>query len=170
MNDAERWTAALVLALAVHFFILQPSWLRLERPGSTGQMVLVHLSANQVRVGENPGVNILDAHSSNDEANLADQRRKIYNRYLDEISDAIHARRFEYGRRDLIGVAEFGFIIEPSGMFSNIELLGGSGHPDLDRAAEHAVQAASGVVKRPLELGSENIAVLMPIKYQYDLH
>ena len=170
MDDAERWIAALVLALAAHFFILQPSWLRLERPSSTGQMVLVQFSTNQVQAGENPGVNILDAHSGSDEASLADQRRKVYNRYLDEISDAIHARRFEYGRRDLIGVAEFGFIIEPSGMFSNITLLGSSGHRDLDRAAEHAVRAASGVIKRPSELGSENIAVLMPIKYQYELH
>lgn len=170
MSDMERWAAAIVLALAAHFFILQPAWIKGGGSSPAGQLVLVRLAPSQVRAGDAPGLSITGERAGDEDSNLADQRRKAYNRYLDDISDAIHARRFDYGRTDLIGVTELGFIIGWDGNFNKIWLVKSSGRPELDKAAEHAVRAASGVVRRPSELGSENLAVIMQVKYQYDLH
>ncbi|MDY0276079.1 MAG: energy transducer TonB [Desulfomicrobium sp.] len=170
MSDTERWTAAIILALSAHFFILQADWKK-DSLGISGQMVQVRLSQSRVRIGDGPGVDIVSGGSeSSDEARLADERRKIYNRYMDDIGAAIHSRRFAYGREDLIGMAVFSFIVDYSGAFRQIKMLSSSGDSELDKAASHAVHLASATVKRPAELGKEPIAVILPVKYQYGLN
>lgn len=170
MNDTERWAAAVALALAAHFFILQPDWIPPAEAGPGERALILRLAPNQARLGNAPGLDLrLGPESSADEARLADRRRKAYERYLEEIGAAVHARRFDYGRRDLIGVAVFSFLARPDGSFDRPELISSSGDPELDRAAALAVAAAGGKVKRPPELAEEEIVVILPVKYQYGL-
>ncbi|MDR1708168.1 MAG: TonB family protein [Candidatus Accumulibacter sp.] len=170
MNDSERWTTAFALALAAHFLVLRAGWIKAEIPGRPGPSVVVEISRGGSRSEDAPGADIrFERNAGDEEVDAAAQRRRIYRRYLDDIGEAVHVRRFEYGRRDLIGVAVYGFVVEPDGSFSRIELRSSSGNADLDSAAGRSVRAASGIVKRPAELGNEPIAVILPIKYQYGL-
>ncbi len=103
------------------------------------------------------------------EAEAADRKREAFLRYLDDIDEAVHARRLDAGDTGLIGVAAYAFIVRPDGTFTEPELRLSSGSPRLDEAARRAVLAASGKVKRPALIGSGPIPVMLHVKYQYGL-
>ena len=103
------------------------------------------------------------------EAEAADRKREAFLRYLDDIDEAVHARRLDAGDTGLIGVAAYAFIVRPDGTFTEPELRLSSGSPRLDEAARRAVLAASGKVKRPALFGSGPIPVMLHVKYQYGL-
>lgn len=104
-----------------------------------------------------------------DEAKLAQKRRKIYLDYLDAVSAAVHGHRLDTGDASLIGIAGFSFVIDVNGRFSSVTLRKSSGDPKLDAAAERAIRAASGEVKRPKVLGDQPMTVFEEVRYQYGL-
>lgn len=176
MTDGERWRVAFVLALALHFFILQPDWDVKEKSVAVSHALLVNLSPGIARGGNQPGVAMrlgqleADEAGAMDEAGaIADRRRKAYNGFIAGVAEEVHRRRFDSGRQDLIGVATFSFIVRGDGSFAELILVNTSGKPALDAAAENAIRAASGKIRRPAELGNESISIIIPIKYQYAL-
>lgn len=101
-----------------------------------------------------------------DKADAADRKRQAFLRYLDDIDEAVHARRLN-GETGLIGVAEYMFTVRPDGIATDPVLRASSGSPQLDAPARRAVLAASG--KRPAIIGTESIPVILHVKYQYGL-
>ena len=99
----------------------------------------------------------------------ADRKRQAFLRYLDDIDEAVHARRLDGGETGLIGVAEYMFTVRPDGTFTDPVLRASSGSPQLDASARRAVLAASGKVRRPAIIGTEPIPVILHVKYQYGL-
>ena len=170
MTHGERWRVAFVLALALHFFILQPDWGVREKSTAASHAVLMNLSPGTVRGGNQPGATMQLGQLKADEAStIADKRRKAYNRFIAEVAEEVHRRRFDSGRQDLIGVATFSFIVRVDGSFAELTLVNTSGKPLLDAAAENAIRAASGKIRRPAELGNESISIIILVKYQYAL-
>ncbi|MFR3457405.1 MAG: TonB family protein [Bilophila wadsworthia] len=104
-----------------------------------------------------------------DKADAADRKRQAFLRYLDDIDEAVHARRLDGGETGLIGVAEYMFTVRPDGTFTDPVLRASSGSPQLDASARRAVLAASGKVRRPAIIGTEPIPVILHVKYQYGL-
>lgn len=169
MSDQERLGAALAIAVFVHFMGLQAHWTQSEAVSSGQQTLVVELSAVAVPSQEN-GVMALDSlQEPSPEDAAADMRRKARQTFVEEVSQAIHARRLLEGHAQLIGVALYSFVIDASGAFTDITLQQTSGKPELDRAAFRAIQAASGVVKRPTLLGTGTLQCIVPVKYQYTL-
>ena len=107
--------------------------------------------------------------TSRDKADAADRKRQAFLRYLDDIDEAVHARRLDGGETGLIGVAEYMFTVRPDGTFTDPVLRASSGSPQLDASARRAVLAASGKVRRPAIIGTEPIPVILHVKYQYGL-
>ena len=169
MTDSERLWTGIVLSLFLHFGLalargpepveLQPFRAVLEMDS---QSVLVHES---VQTGT--GLQQASPHDR-EESEKLDQKRRAYLRYLDDVDDAIHARRFS-GDMDLIGFAVCSFTIDPDGTFREVALARTSGDPRLDASALRAVLSASGVVKRPAIIGLDPIHVSLQVKYQYSL-
>jgi TonB family protein len=169
MTDSERLWTGIVLSLFLHFGLTlmrgpeqadrQPFRAMLEMDS---QSVLVHESVQT-------GTGLQQAAPQNrEEAEKLDRKRRAYLRYLDEVDDAIHARRFS-GARDLIGFAVCSFTIAQDGSFSDVALVRSSGDKRLDASALNAVRAASGVVNRPPIIGPDPIHVSLQVKYQYAL-
>ena len=169
MTDSERLWTGIVLSLFLHFGLTltqgpepadrQPFRAVLEMDS---QSVLVHES---VQTGT--GLQQAAPHDR-EEAEKLDQKRRAYLRYLDEVDDAIHARRFS-GARDLIGYAVCAFTIDPDGGFQDVTLIRSSGDRRLDASALNAVRSASGVVSRPAIIGPDPIHGSLQVKYQYAL-
>lgn len=109
------------------------------------------------------------SREAQEQARLADIKRRIFLRFLQDVDDAVHARRLDAGNTDLIGVAECRFMILGDGHFTEPVLCAGSGRPRLDAAALQAIRAASGTVQRPAMLGAEPIPVTLQVKFQYGL-
>ena len=104
-----------------------------------------------------------------DEEKQIEQRRRVYAEYLEAVTLEIHAHRLDFGRRDLIGIAVFDFVVDADGFFTGVKLRKSSGDPMLDDVARRAVLAASGRVKRPKILGPMPIAVEEEVRFQYGL-
>lgn len=127
-------------------------------------------SLDAVVAGEAGGVAIGSIGPQNtSEQKLAEERRRVYLQYLDDVSSEIHSRRLDFGHTDLIGIAICTFFIDETGRFVSVRLLKSSGHPELDRVAMMAVEAASGRVKRPKILGNSRIGVAQEVRFQYGL-
>ncbi|MBP3731266.1 MAG: TonB family protein [Mailhella sp.] len=169
MTDSERLWTGIALSLFLHFGIVishgpdpeehKPFRAILEMDG---QSVLV-----QEAVQTGTGLQQASPHDR-EEAEKLDQKRRAYLRYLDDVDDAIHARRFS-GDTSLIGFAICSFTINSDGTFSDASVIRTSGDPRLDASALHAVHSASGVVKRPAIIGPDPIHVSLQVKYQYSL-
>ena len=122
------------------------------------------------RGGSLPGTGLQSsAESDREEAEKLDRKRRIYLRYLDDVDNAVHARRLDAGNTSLIGVALCAFTIAADGTFHEARIVVSSGRPELDASALRAVAAASGVVRRPDILGTDPIHVSLSVKYQYGL-
>ena len=169
MTDSERLWTGIVLSLFLHFGLTltrgpepmdrQPFRAVLEMES---QSVLV-----QESVQTDTGLQQAAPHNR-EEAERLDKKRRAYLRYLDDVDDAIHARRFS-GAKDLIGFAVCSFTIAPDGSFSDVALIRSSGDRRLDASALNAVRSASGIVKRPPIIGPDPIHVSLQVKYQYAL-
>lgn len=169
MTDTERLGAALAMALFAHF-----AFLYMEVPFSQSSHAttssLTELETSSFTVQDMAeGVALESVLSPSAAQKAADKRRSIRQLFLEDVRAAVHARRFAVGDMSLIGVTIYSFIIDTNGFFSAIHMEQSSGKPALDRAAYAAIESASGMIKRPSALGDDEIQLILPIKYQYDL-
>ena len=183
MTDGERLWTGIALSLFLHFSLTlihaspqeeapafravleMESESTLARSGS-----LPPHRAPCAASGSLPGTGLQSsAESDREEAEKLDRKRRIYLRYLDDVDNAVHARRLDAGNTSLIGVALCAFTIAADGTFHDARIVVSSGRPELDASALHAVAAASGVVRRPDILGTDPIHVSLSVKYQYGL-
>lgn len=170
MTDAERLAAAITLAIFFHFLLIFVRTADPEAPLSLSITLSPEDTSVIAASAPKSSTGISTAPSAaNEEAEQRDKKRRVYLEYLEEVDNAIHARRFIDGNRDLIGTVLYGFAIMPDGTFANIRLLKSSGEKKLDDAAFKAIRAASAVVKRPGILGAEPLEVSLWIKFQYGL-
>lgn len=136
------------------------------------QSVVIHIENADIAVHDSDTALGIESVSSSDmqQSKVADKKRQIYQQYLADISDCVHAHRFLLsGSRDLIGIASITFQIESDGTFSAVKLRSSSGRELLDRSAAEAVRACSGKVKRPPSTGLHPLVVLQEVRYQFKL-
>lgn len=170
MTDSERLWTGVALSLFLHFSL---TLFHDSPPDETPALRVVLDTENASSItprGVRQGTG-LHASSPQDreEAEKLDRKRRAYLRYIEEVDDAIHARRLASGDTNLIGVTLCAFTIGRDGRFSDVRIVTSSGRPELDASALRAVRAASGVTRRPEILGSDPIHVSLQVKYQYDL-
>lgn len=170
MNDSERLWTGIVLSLFIHFlFILHPHRTEHVPPSSIALQTVMEMPPSTGGHGRNTLQLGRRAISQDAEHHLADARRKAFADYLQAVDDAVHARRLDSGKTDLIGVARWRFFILEDGSFTPPILVRSSGSALLDETARRAIMAASKTVKRPAIIGSENIPMILDVKFQYDL-
>lgn len=170
MTDSERLWTGVALSLFLHFSLTLFHEPMPEETPALRVVLEMEDSAAVTPKGARQGTG-LHASSPQDreEAEKLDRKRRAYLRYIEEVDDAIHARRLTFGGSDLIGVTLCAFTIRSDGTFSDARIVTSSGRPELDASALRAVRAASGVTRRPEILGSDPIHVSLQVKYQYDL-
>lgn len=172
MTEREALWTGIGLSLFAHFMLLlytpQPS-----DPPSFSAVLRMDLESSAAAAPGERGVDLSSAAPqdprASEAARAAERKRRAFLRYLDAIDEAVHARRLETGGTDLIGVAVYTFLARADGSFSEPRLRASSGDPRLDAAARRAILAADGKVRRPAEIGSEPIPVILEVKYQYGL-
>lgn len=170
MTDGERLWTGIALSLFLHFSLTLIHVSAREEPPVFRAVLEMDSESTLSRSGTRPGTGLQSASESDrDEAEKLNQKRRAYLRYLDDVDDAIHARRLDAGDTSLIGVAIAAFTIAHDGTFHDVRIVTSSGRPELDASALRAVHAASGVIRRPAILGADPIHVSLPVKYQYDL-
>ena len=138
MNDSERLWTGIVLSLFVHFlFVLHPYRTEHAPPSSIALQTVMEMppstghGRNTLQLGRR-------AISQDAEHHLADARRKAFADYLQAVDDAVHARRLDSGKTDLIGVARWRFFILEDGSFTPPILMRSSGSALLDETARRA--------------------------------
>lgn len=170
MTDSERIWTGIALSLFLHFSLTLIHASPAEEAPVFRAVLEMDSESALVQGRTSPGTGLhSSSESDRDEAEKLDRKRRAYLRYLDDVDNAIHARRLDAGDTDLIGVALCAFTIGRDGTFHEIRIVTSSGRPELDASALRAVHAASGVIRRPEILGADPIHVSLPIKYQYDL-
>ena len=169
MTGKECLAAGIAVSLFAHFALLIAPRPPEPEPSFT-TVVQMDMASPAVATSREKGIGIAAASPRDmDKADAADRKRQAFLRYLDDIDEAVHARRLDAGDTGLIGVAAYAFIVRPDGTFTEPELRLSSSSPRLDEAARRAVLAASGKVKRPALIGSGPIPVMLHVKYQYGL-
>lgn len=172
MTDTVRFRAAICVSLFLHFMLFQTHWAVAPSGGrGGGERLSREFTSVSSLFSDTVAIALENFVDSPDPGNSADKIREERRAYLDAVSDAIHANRFvsPAADRTLIGLAWFSFTIFADGSFGNIALAESSGNPALDRAAEAAVRASGGKVRRPESLGRKEIDLVIAVKYQYDL-
>ena len=167
MTEKECLAAGIAVSLFAHFALLIAPRPPEPEPSFT-TVVQMDMASPAVATSREKGIGIAAA-SPRDMADAADRKRQAFLRYLDDIDEAVHARRLDGGETGLIGVAEYMFTVRPDGTFTDPVLRASSGSPQLDASARRAVLAASGKVRRPAIIGTEPIPVILHVKYQYGL-
>lgn len=179
MTDGERTATAVVLSLALHWLFLN-GW-KPDTPtlagSETDDIVVVDTAGMETGISLATSItleqSVLPAapieKTSTNSAD-AERRREAMTRYLDKVSESVHARRrvVDAGRH-LVGNALCRVVIENDGRFSSVEILRSSGDVELDADAVKAVRTTSGTVPRPRILGGNAIAIALTIKYQFGL-
>ena len=179
MTDGERTATAVVLSLALHWLFLngwKPDAPTTDGP-ETDDIVVVDPSGMEIGISLATSITLEQsvlpaAPIEKTSANAADaeRRREAMTRYLDQVSESVHARRrIADAGRHLVGNALCRVAIESDGHFSSVEILRRSGNAELDGDAVKAVRATSGTVPRPRILGGNAIAIALTIKYQFGL-
>lgn len=172
MTEREALWTGVVLSLFVHFLLLS------HAPGPPDQaafsaVVRLEMESSAASARRERGLDVAAAAPGEkrdaEAARAAERKRRAFLHYLDAIDEAVHARRLETGGTDLIGVAVYTFLARADGTFSEPALRSSSGDPRLDASARRAILAASGTVRRPAEIGSEPVPVILEVKYQYGL-
>ncbi|WP_300684439.1 TonB C-terminal domain-containing protein [uncultured Bilophila sp.] len=167
MTDKECLITGIALSLFAHFLLLRAPAPE-EAPPAFHTVIQMDMESPAVAAVREKGLGVEAARPGDvAEAEAADRKREAFLRYLDDIDEAVHARRLDAGDTGLI--AAYAFIVRPDGTFTEPELRLSSGSPRLDEAARRAVLAASGKVKRPALIGSGPIPVMLHVKYQYGL-
>lgn len=171
MTDGTRFKAALCISFFLHFMLLQTHWNAAPTRAGKGERLGGELTSSAPLFSETVSIAVESFAETAPPGDGADTLQKERREYLGAVSDAIHARRFVSAAADrtLIGLAWFSFTITADGGFTDIALAESSGNPALDRAGEAAVREAGGTIKRPASLGREEIALVIAVKYQYDL-
>ena len=168
-NEVIDFAAGIAVSLFAHFALLIAPRPPEPEPSFT-TVVQMDMASPAVATSREKGIGIAAASPRDmDKADAADRKRQAFLRYLDDIDEAVHARRLDGGETGLIGVAEYMFTVRPDGTFTDPVLRASSGSPQLDASARRAVLAASGKVRRPAIIGTEPIPVILHIKYQYGL-
>lgn len=170
MTDSERLWTGVALSLFLHFSL---TLFHEPVPEDTPALRVVldmedSSAANPKGARQGTGLHA-SSPQDREESERLDRKRRAYLRYIEEVDEAIHARRLMFGGTDLIGVTLCAFTIGGDGTFRDVRIVSSSGRPDLDASALRAVRAASGVTRRPEILGSDPIHVSLQVKYQYDL-
>ena len=180
MTEKECLAAGIAVSLFAHFALLIAPRPPEPEPSFT-TVVQMDMASPAVATSREKGIGIAsqaqDAPYREGDIDLtdkkvveaADRKRQAFLRYLDDIDEAVHARRLDGGETGLIGVAEYMFTVRPDGTFTDPVLRASSGSPQLDASARRAVLAASGKVRRPAIIGTEPIPVILHVKYQYGL-
>ena len=169
MTEKECLAAGIAVSLFAHFALLIAPRPPEPEPSFT-TVVQMDMASPAVATSREKGIGIAAASPRDmDKADAADRKRQAFLRYLDDIDEAVHARRLDGGETGLIGVAEYMFTVRPDGTFTDPVLRASSGSPQLDASARRAVLAASGKVRRPAIIGTEPIPVILHVKYQYGL-
>lgn len=179
MTDGKRTTTAVVLSLALHWLALN-CW---KPDASTMDEAeiddIVVVDAGGIEIGISLATSITLEQSvlpaapiEKKSANAADaeRQREAMTRYLDQVSESVHARRriVDAGTH-LVGNALCRVVIESDGRFSSVEILRSSGDAELDADATKAVRTTSGTVPRPRILGGKAISIALTVKYQFGL-
>ena len=179
MTDGERTALAVVLSLALHWLVLnglKSGGMTMAEAG-TDDVVVVDTSGMEIGISLATSItleqNVLPAvptENSSTNAVDAERRREAMTRYLDQVSESVHARRriVDAGRH-LVGNALCRVVIESDGRFSSVEILRSSGDAELDADATKAVRTTSGTVPRPRILGGNAISIALTVKYQFGL-
>ena len=167
MTEKECLAAGIAVSLFAHFALL----IARGRPSQAiHHRCQMDMASPAVATSREKGIGIAAASPRDmDKADAADRKRQAFLRYLDDIDEAVHARRLDGGETGLVGVAEYMFTVRPDGTFTDPVLRASSGSPQLDASARRAVLAASGKVRRPAIIGTEPIPVILHVKYQYGL-
>ena len=171
MTEKECLAAGIAVSLFAHFALLIAPRPPKPEPSFT-TVVQMDMASPAVATSREKGIGIAAASPRDmdmDKADAADRKRQAFLRYLDDIDEAVHARRLDGGETGLIGVAEYMFTVRPDGTFTDPVLRASSGSAQLDASARRAVLAASGKVRRPAIIGTEPIPVILHVKYQYGL-
>ena len=170
MTDSERLWTGIALSLFLHFALTLFHGPEAEEQAIFTAVLEMDDSSTLSRSSVREGMGLQSANPQDrEEAEKLDRKRRAYLRYLDEVDDAIHARRLDGGGSHLIGVATCAFTIDKDGSFRDIFLVKTSGTAELDASALRAVRAASSVGRRPDIIGPEPIHVSLQVKYQYSL-
>lgn len=170
MTDSERLWTGVAVSLFLHFFLTL--WHPADEAEKTSFRAVLEMDSQSSALPDvtRQGTGVESAPAASpEEAEQLDRKRRAYLRYIEDVDDAIHARRLISGDTGLIGVALCAFTIGGDGTFSSPQIVSTSGRPELDASALRAVRAASGVIRRPDILGSAPIQVSLQVKYQYDL-
>lgn len=170
MNDRECLWAGVAISLFAHFALCIAPGMRQETPPAFRTVVQMDMESSAVDASSEQGTGVVAASAADvRDAKAADRKRRAFLQYLDDIDEAVHARRLEDGNTELIGVVAYTFTVRADGSFSEPDLYASSGDPRLDASARRAILAASGKVRRPALLGSEPIHVVLHVKYQHGL-
>lgn len=170
MTDSERLWTGVAVSLFLHFSLTL--WHPAEEAEKVSFRAVLEMESQSSALPDaaRQGTGMESAPAAGpEEIEQLDRKRRAYLRYIEEVDDAIHARRLLSGDTGLIGVALCAFTIGSDGAFSSPQIVSSSGRPEVDASALRAVRAASGVVRRPDILGSDPIHVSLQVKYQYDL-
>jgi protein TonB len=170
MTYAERIGTGLAVSLFAHFLILTTHFAPAAMPAASDTYIDMDATSVIINDTQHAGLGI-DSYSPRTESatDTADRRRQAFLKFLDDIDEAVHARRLDLSGSHYLGVAVYGFTIRGDGSFTEPVLVATSGNPGLDAAASQAIRAASGAVKRPPILGVGTIPIVLHVKYQYDL-
>lgn len=169
MTEKECLVTGIVVSLFAHFALLiAPSPPEAE-PSFTA-VVQMDMASPAAAASREKGIGVVAA-SPRDmaDADAADRKRQAFLRYLDDIDEAVHARRLDSGETGLIGVVSYAFTVLPDGTFTEPVLRASSGSPRLDASARRAILSSSGKIRRPAIIGTEPIPVILHVKYQYGL-
>ncbi|MGN1037788.1 MAG: energy transducer TonB [Mailhella sp.] len=170
MTDSERLWTGITLSLFLHFsLVIFHSAPEEEKAVFHAVLEMEDASAvNSQSVRQGTGLHH-ESPKNDAEAEQMERKRRAYLAYLDEVDAAIHARRHTDQTANLIGAALCSFIIDAEGRFRSIQIASSSGRPLLDESALRAVKSASGIIRRPAIIGTEDIRVSLWVKYQYAL-
>lgn len=170
MTDSERLWAGVALSLFLHFSLTLVHHPEPEKAPPLRVVVEMDDSSAITPKGARPGIGLRAlSPQAREESERLDRKRRAYLRYIEDVDEAIHARRLMSGETDLIGVTLCAFTIDGDGTFSDVRIVSSSGRPSLDASALRAVRAASGVTRRPEILGTDPLHVSLQVKYQYNL-
>ncbi|MDO5532623.1 energy transducer TonB [Sutterella sp.] len=168
---SEQLRMGLLVSTGVHLVLLVGAGgVAMHESDGAGNVRIDLATLDAVTVAPEGALSIGAMTGAGDEESKAvEKRRMLYQRYIEEVSDEIHAHRLDSGRSDLIGIAAVAFRADAAGIFHGIVLRKSSGNPELDEASLRAVRASSGKVKRPKELGTGDITVVEEVRFQYGL-
>jgi TonB family protein len=179
VTDGERTAIAVVSSLALHWLALT-GWTSATptmAAAETDDIVVIETSGVETGISLASSITLeqilptaAPTERTSADAADAERRREAMTRYLDQVSESVHARRrIADAGRHLVGNALCRIVIESDGRFSSVAILRSSGNAELDADATDAVRTASGTVPRPGILGGNAISIALTVKYQFGL-